>query len=108
QCQTALASLDALEVSAEDRAVLRAILERNLAFMDECLTKGTFSYERLEQFARDCAPYAAKTIGIAAPVQVGHWMSVVEGWKQLLGQDWERTYAVSNSLYVTRQNNILF
>ena len=26
----------------------------------------------------------------------------------MLGDDWARTYAVSNSLYVTRQNNILF
>jgi hypothetical protein len=108
QCRTALDGLDALDVSAADRGVLRAILERNLAFMDDCLQKGTFTYEGLEQFARSCAPYSAKTIGIAAPAQVGHWMKVVERWKQMLGADWERTYAVSNTLYVTRQNNILF
>ena len=35
-------------------------------------------------------------------------MKVVEGWKERLGEDWERTYAVSNTLYVARQNNILF
>ena len=29
-------------------------------------------------------------------------------WKKLLGKDWERTYAASNTIYVTRQNNILF
>ncbi len=108
QNRTALAGLDALDVSAEYRDVLRAILERNLAFMDECLATGTFSYETLEQFARGCAPYSAKTIDMAAPAQVGHWMKVVEGWKELLGKDWDRTYAVSNTLYVTRQNNILF
>src|SRR6185312_5087859 len=33
---------------------------------------------------------------------------VIEGWQHTLGPDWERTYAVSNTLYVTRQNNILF
>src|SRR3954470_9400168 len=35
-------------------------------------------------------------------------MKVVEVRKKMLGKDWERTYAVSNSLYVARQNNILF
>ena len=35
-------------------------------------------------------------------------MKVVEGWKKRLGKDWERTYAVSNTLYIARQNNILF
>ena len=96
QCQTALERLDALDVSADDRSVLRAILERNLAFMDECLKAGTFTYESLEKFARDCAPFSVETIAIAAPAQVGHWMGVVEGWKKLLGKDWERTYAVTN------------
>jgi hypothetical protein len=108
QNQTALDTLDALDISREDRAVLRTILERNLAFMDDCLSKRTFTFESLQKFTRDVAPYSVKTIGIAAPAQVGHWMKIVEGWKKVLGKDWERTYAVSNTLYVTRQNNILY
>src|SRR5581483_5136908 len=84
QNQTAFDSLGALEITGEDRVVLRSILERNLAFMDECLTRGTFSYEGLEKYVRGCTPYSVKTIGIAAPVQVGHWMKVVEGWKEML------------------------
>jgi hypothetical protein len=108
QNQTALESLPALDMAPDDREVLRAILELNLAFMDRCLEKGTFVYDDLQEFARACAPHAARAIAIAANAQVGHWMGVVEGWKVLLGKDWERTYAVSNSLYVTRQNNILF
>jgi hypothetical protein len=35
-------------------------------------------------------------------------MKVIEGWKEQLGEDWDRIYAVSNSLYVARQNNILY
>jgi hypothetical protein len=35
-------------------------------------------------------------------------MKVVEGWKKLLGKEWESVYAMSNTLYVARQNNILF
>lgn len=108
QNQTALDSLDSLDITGDDQDVLRAILERNLAFMDDCLGKRTFTFEALQKFTRDVASYSVKTIGIAAPAQVGHWMKVVEGWKLLLGNDWERTYAVSNTLYVTRQNNVLF
>jgi hypothetical protein len=53
-------------------------------------------------------PHSVKTISIGSSAQVGHWMKVLDGWKERLGKDWERTYAVSNSLYVSRQNNILF
>lgn len=35
-------------------------------------------------------------------------MGVLDEWKQLLGEAWERTYGVTNTLYVTRTNNILF
>jgi hypothetical protein len=108
QNQTALDGLGALDISEDDRAVLRAILERNLAFMADCLTAGTYTYQDLEKYIRGCTPYSVKTIGIGSSAQVGHWMKVVEGWKGRLGQDWERTYGVSNSLYVARQNNILF
>jgi hypothetical protein len=108
QNQAALDSLGALDISADDRAVLRAILERNLAFMDKCLSKGNYTYADVEEYIRGCTPYSIKTIGIGSSAQVGHWMAVVEGWKKKLGKDWENTYAVSNSLYVARQNNILF
>ena len=108
QNQSALDHLGVLDMAEDDRAVLRAILERNLTFMDDCLTQGTYTYQRLEQFIRGCTPYAIQTIGIGASAQVGHWMQVVEDWKKKLGTDWEQTYAVSNSLYIARQNNILF
>jgi hypothetical protein len=108
QNQTALDSLDALDISADDRSVLRTILQHNLAFMDQCLTSGTYSYASVEKFIRACVPHSVKTIGIGSSAQVGHWMNVVEGWKKRLGKDWERTYAVSNTLYIARQNNILF
>jgi hypothetical protein len=108
QCQTALESLAVLNLSEDDRAILQAILEINLTFMDECLTTGTYTYGGLEKFIRGCTPHAVRTIGIASSAQVGHWMKIVEGWKSLLGKDWEQTYAVSNTLYVARQNNILF
>ncbi len=108
QHQTALDSLSALDIPQHDRSVLHAILERNLAFMDECLETGTYTYAGLEEYIRECAPDSIKTIAIGSSAQVGHWMKVIEDWKKKLGNDWERTYGVSNTLYVARQNNILF
>ena len=35
-------------------------------------------------------------------------MGVIAGWKKLLGSDWDKTYAASNTIYVARQNNVLF
>jgi len=108
QNQSALDGLPALDLSEADRTVLRTILERNLAFMDECLSRGSYTYEDFERYIRGTTPFSVQTIGIGSSAQVGHWMQVVEGWRDKLGADWERTYGVSNSLYIARQNNILF
>ena len=35
-------------------------------------------------------------------------MDVIDGWKQVLGADWAKAYAASNTIYVARQNNVLF
>ena len=35
-------------------------------------------------------------------------MNVVAGWKKSLGPDWDKTYAASNTIYVARQNNVIF
>ena len=35
-------------------------------------------------------------------------MGVVDGWKTTLGADWDKTYAAANTIYVARQNNVLF
>jgi hypothetical protein len=108
QNQSAIDVLDALDIADDDREIMRSILQRNVAFMDQCVATGTYSYKDVEDYIRGTTPLSVKTIGIAAGAQVGHWMSVVEGWRTELGEDWERLYAVNNSMYVTRQNNILY
>lgn len=108
QNQTALNSLGALDISGDERALLRTILEHNLAFMDECIARGGYSYEDVQKFIRDTVPHSVKTIGVGSSAQVAHWMTVLEGWQQELGDDWEHVYAASNSLYIARQNNILY
>jgi hypothetical protein len=86
----------------------RIILENNLAFMDDCVAKGAISFAALEAFSKKQGPYLKKDIAWAAQTQVGHWMSVIGEWKTMLGADWDKTYAASNTIYVARQNNILF
>ena len=60
----------------------------------------------LQQFAKKQGPLLKENIAWAAQTQVAHWMGVIAGWKQMLGADWEKTYAASNTIYVARQNNI--
>lgn len=108
QHQLALQALPRLDMEPSWRDNVRIVLSNNLAFIDGSLARSAISYEELSQFARKQAPYLAKNVAWAAQTQVAHWMGVLEQWKQLLGADWGKTYGVSNSLYVTRQNNVLF
>src|SRR6201984_1309568 len=106
--KAALDGLDATPMQADWRDNSRIILENNIAFMDDCLAKGVISFAALQAFAKKQAPYLKHNIHWAAQTQVGHWMNVIGEWKTMLGNDWEKTYAASNTIYVARQNNILF
>jgi hypothetical protein len=106
--QSALDGLDAAPMQDDWKPTSRSILQNNIAFMDECLKKNVISPEALRQFAKKQGPLLKENIAWAAQTQVAHWMGVIAGWKQMLGTDWEKTYAASNTIYVARQNNILF
>jgi len=106
--QSALDGLDAAPMRDDWRPTNRAILQNNIAFMDECLAKNTVSMDALQPFAKKQGPLLKENIAWAAETQVGHWMNVIGEWKQMLGADWNKTYAASNTIYVARQNNILF
>jgi hypothetical protein len=106
--QSAIDTLDAADMPTEWKAVCRAILQQNVAFMDASLTKGSTSMADLQAFAQKQAPNVKKIIAWAAQTQVAHWMSVIGDWKKMLGDDWSKTYAASNTIYVARQNNVLF
>jgi hypothetical protein len=106
--QSALDGLDATAMQEDWRANSRAVLQNNLAFMDACAEKGAISSNDLRSFADRQAPLLKKNIAWAAQTQVAHWMGVIAGWKQMLGSDWDKTYAASNTIYVARQNNVLF
>jgi hypothetical protein len=108
QMQSALTGMGATDMPEEWRANSGVILQNNIAFMDDCANKGVISVAALQEFAKKQAPLLRKNIAWAAQTQVGHWMTVVANWKSMLGSEWEKTYAASNTIYVARQNNILF
>jgi hypothetical protein len=106
--QFALDGLDATPLRADWRPTSRAILQNNIAFMDACLKANAISPDALQEFAKKQAPLLKLNIAWAAQTQVAHWMEVIGGWKHMLGADWQKTYAASNTIYVARQNNVLF
>ncbi len=106
--QSALDGLDATPMPPEWRDNNRTILRNNIAFMDECTAKNVIPFASLEKFGKQQSPYLAKNVAWAAQTQVNHWMTVLAGWKTMLGADWDKTYAASNTIYVARQNNVLF
>jgi hypothetical protein len=106
--QAALDGLDATALQDDWKPNSRAILQNNIEFMDACLKANTIAPEAVEAFAKKQAPLLKKNIAWAAQTQVHHWMDVIGQWKQMLGADWDKTYAASNTIYVARQNNVLF
>jgi hypothetical protein len=106
--QSALDGLDATAMQDDWRPNNRSILQNNIAFMDACLKNNAVSADTLDEFAKKQSPLLKKNITWAAQTQVTHWMDVIGGWKQMLGDDWDKTFAASNTIYVARQNNVLF
>jgi hypothetical protein len=106
--KSALDGLDATPMPAEWRDNNRSILTNNIAFMDDCLSKGAISFAALKAFSDKQGPFLKLDVTWAAQTQVAHWMTVLSDWKKMLGPDWAQTYAASNTIYVARQNNVLF
>jgi hypothetical protein len=106
--QAALDGLDATAMQDDWKPNSRAILQNNIDFMDQCLKADLITPEATAEFAKKQGPLLKKNIAWAAQTQVHHWMDVIGQWKQMLGADWNKTYAASNTIYVARQNNILF
>jgi hypothetical protein len=108
EMKSALEGIDSADQDAEWKPNSRAILEINIAFMEECLAKGVISIDALQAYAKKQGPFIKLAINWAASTQVKHWMGVLDEWKTALGADWDKTYAASNTIYVARQNNVLF
>ena len=108
EMKSALDGIGAAEMPDEWRANSRAILENNIAFMEDRIAKGVITLDAVQAFAKKQAPVLGHAISWAAQTQVKHWMGVLDGWKQELGGNFDNVYAASNTIYVARQNNVLF
>ena len=108
QVKSAIDSLDDVTMQADWRENSRKILQGNLNFIDQCVAKRAVTPAMLEEFGHKQAPALAREVAWAAQTQVAHWMNVMDEWKAMLGPDWDKTIAASNTIYVTRQNNVLF
>ena len=106
--QTAIESLDGVDLEADARENQRKILSANNKFMDACLAKGSYTFADIQQYAVEVKPLLTHNVWLGASTQVEHWMKVIKDWKEMLGPDWNKTYGISNTLYVARQNNVLF
>ncbi len=108
EVQMAKEGLVDLQATPEQQALLQDTLSHVLAFMDLCLKNNSYTYEDVEKYARGVEPNLEKLIAVASGNQVSHWFEVLTEWKKMLGSDWDHTYALANSIYVARQNNILY
>jgi Tfp pilus assembly protein PilV len=109
QMKTALDGLDASnDIQADWKPAVKEILANNVAYMDDCLAKGVVTLDGLTAFAKKQGPNIKLIINWAASTQVKHWMGVMDEWSAMLGPDMAKTYAASNTIYVARQNNVLF
>ena len=108
----ALSSLDRLvaakHLTATDQPDAAAILRASLTYVQACLASKQLSYSALEAYARSVAPNLNAGIHGAAQLQVAHWMEVLSGWRDELGDAWSQAYGVVTATKVTRRYNILF
>jgi hypothetical protein len=106
--KAALDSIDATSMPEAWRANNRALLEQNVAFIDKVMADGVIGFAAIQAFAEEQKAPLKLNIQWAAETQVKHWMGVLADWKQQLGADWSKVYAATNTIYVARQNNVLF
>lgn len=106
--QKALDGLSNVPMDEAWKKTVHTLLVENINFMNQCLAKNEISSVAVEAFGKKQGANLKLIIGWAAQTQVNHWLSVMDKWKSELGPDWDKTYAASNTIYVARQNNILF
>ena len=106
--RTALENINALPVNEADKQVFRqglTIVDNTLSM---CLHDDRITNNRIKQYIEQARPLIPQLIKIGSSAQVERQMKVISSWKKLLGHDWDKTYAMTNTIYVARQNNMIF
>src|SRR5262245_27935913 len=78
EMKSALDGIGVADMPDDWRPNSKAILENNIAFMEDCLSRGVITFDALQAFAKKQGPYLKLAINWAASTQVQHWMGVVE------------------------------
>jgi len=69
--KSALDGLDATPIPADWRDNSRIILENNVAFMDDCLAKGSISFAALQEFSKKQSPLLKRNNGRRCLAAIG-------------------------------------
>ncbi|WP_187369932.1 hypothetical protein [Streptomyces boluensis] len=104
----ALDRLTELGLATAEQGVLASVLHRNRHFLEHATTPDVPVRAELAAYARASTPDLLDLIDLAAETQVSHWMARLDHWRSTLADSWTHVHAVVNTLYVTRQQNILF
>ncbi len=108
QMKTALEGIGAVDMPADWLPTARAVLDINIAYMEDCLKRGAITMDALQAYATKLGPHMKRVVHYGASTQVAHWMGVLDEWQTLVGGSFDTAYAASNTIYVARQNNVLF
>ena len=106
--KTALKNLDSLNVPNANKQVYQQALTLIDNTLSKCLQEDRVTEEMLSQFDVQARPLIPTLIKIGSSAQVEGQMAVLAEWKKMLGKDWDSTYALTNTIYVARQNNMIF
>lgn len=105
----ALATLGHAGMPADFENNCRIILEGGIAFMDKALKTGKFTSEDYSKYAQTLLPTVMKNVTLAGKLQVDHFEEVVKQWRKEMGEEeWSRLYAVVNSAWAMRRQNVHF
>ena len=105
----ALATLTDIGMPPEVEKNCRTILEGGIKFTDEALKAGTFTSEGYSAYAKSVWPAVAKNIELAGKLQVDHFEALVTKWRKEMGEEeWSRLYAVVNTAWAMRRENVHF
>jgi len=108
EMKAARAGIDAVTMPDDWRPISRAVLDNNIEYMEQCLQRGVIKLDALQAYTKKQGPNLKAVVNWGASTQVKHWMSVMDEWTKLLGPDFAKAYGASNTIYVARQNNVLF
>lgn len=105
----ALATLGNVGMPEKVEENCRKILQGGIDFMDNALATGRFNAKDYSNYAQPLLPAVMENVTLAGKLQVDHFESVVKEWRKEMGEEeWARLYAVVNTAWAMRRQNVHF